>query len=162
MARLLKRPVRPSVVAISSRRLSMRALASDTATWLASTSSVRAHRVAEGRAAARAEHQRAERALVHEQRQHHERRHRRAARFAAREHDLPGGIVVAAVGQRVAVRDHHRDQAGVVLEALADELARALAAHGADLVLVGARSNSVTDREVEGRELARARSRRPR
>ena len=61
----------------------MRALESDTAMWLASTSSVRRTASPNAAAPARAEDERAERAVVDEQRQHHDRRHARRRDAAA-------------------------------------------------------------------------------
>ena len=56
----------------------------------------------------------------------------------AREHHLTRRVVIAAVRQRVTIGDHHRNQAGIMLEALPDQLICAFAADGANLVLARA------------------------
>ena len=52
-----------------------------------------------------------------------------------REDDLALLVVLAAVRQRVPVLEHHRDEAGVVAEALPDDVPVSPSPlHGADLV----------------------------
>src|SRR6478752_4242312 len=112
----------PSMVAISSSRFSMRALASDTATWLANTSSV-----------GRTESPKAPR------------------RFEPST-SVPSARSCTKSGstsrEGMTIGDHHRDQARIVLEALPDQLGCTLATDCADLVLARVLVEQGHDRKV--------------
>ena len=157
IARLFRSPVSPSVVAIFSSCAIIRAFESDVARWLARTSSVGTHRLPERLPALGAEDQRAERAVVEDQRQDEERGDLRPGE-AAGEDDLVGGVELAAVRERAAVLNDHRDEPGVRRETRADEVVDLPVGPlgGDDLVHPGGLVEDRDRGEVEARDLARA------
>ena len=134
----------------------MRAFERLTARWLARTSSV--GRTVSPKACRRLAPRMSvpSGATVMKERKHEERGNIRPGQ-PLRQDDLVRRVELAFVREREAVRDDHRDEAGVLLEALADEVLDlpALAARGADLVHL---RRLVPDRdggELEARDLAR-------